>query len=416
LAAIFKSSILWAAFLVIAGAGLTGARAEDRARDAICALLATGRPVLEPFISDRFRGSTSDPAIDCMMWQSFIYLNWPVDRRNPGKPDAKARFGGPGPTVWESFKRYDQVFRPHAMPPRPWGAESPLPRHLETAHQADGKVLIDQAGQPVYYEMALDEDEFNYITHYRLYDADAQLAFAAKYGIELPHSLDEHYGRLGAIEVKAAWKILTRQELEAHPSRFHTAPAILKDGSKVVVGLVGLHLYQRFADFRQGVWASFAQIDNVPSQREENSGPYSFFDPGCHECRVNTEVKAPTPTQVAEMFPVVSVVAAINDYMRDTIRDADPQSPWQFYRMIGAQWPKTSMMIGTPGQLAPLPEGNPSTSTLTNPVIETFEQGAEVSCIGCHTKAATAKTSAAGPLATNYSFLFAHAQSANHQP
>jgi hypothetical protein len=47
-----------------------------------------------------------------------------------------------------------------------------------------------------------------------------------------------------------------------------------------------------------------------------------------------------------------------------------------------------------------------------NPVLETFHQTPNVSCLGCHANGPTALRAGASPLAADYSFLFAHAERA----
>jgi hypothetical protein len=56
--------------------------------------------------------------------------------------------------------------------------------------------------------------------------------------------------------------------------------------------------------------------------------------------------------------------------------------------------------------MAPLPDGKPNTQTLMNPVIETFLQKQNVSCLGCHMYGSIA----GAKNAASYSFLLSHAQ------
>src|SRR5437763_12917140 len=74
----------------------------------------------------------------------------------------------------------------------------------------------------VYYEELLNEDEFNYIVQNALYNADTQNTLASNSYIYLPEG-PSAFGSIGAIELKAAWKVLTPAELNAKPVRFHTA-------------------------------------------------------------------------------------------------------------------------------------------------------------------------------------------------
>src|SRR5262249_13511904 len=268
-----------------------------------------------------------------------------------------------------------------------------------------------------------NRDEFAYIVANKLFDAEAQLAFAREHGLVLPAGPTARYGPIGAIEVKAAWKVLTPSEAAERPRRFHSAEAVLADGSRALVGLVGFHLNQRVEGFAQGLWASFVQTDSAPIAGETGrTGRYSFFDPDCAACAANAMTEPPQATQVEQVFPVAPSVRAINAYMRALIRARDPASPWQFYDLVGVQWPQFALSAPTPvpapprgaRQMLPLSIGMPSTSTLMNPVLETFRQFPNVSCIGCHAQAATARRDERGAAyAADYSFLFRRAEAAS---
>ncbi|MGO8916822.1 MAG: hypothetical protein ACLQJR_13030 [Stellaceae bacterium] len=377
---------------------------------------------LAPVIRTDVGISGGDHTFSCLAWQSFIYLNWPA--KAPGEPDADARFGRPGVTVWETYKRADEVFLPAGAPPAPWGVPDRTqggPRRLAITHQTDGETLVDRAGKPVYYEMLINRDEFNYITANRLYDAAAQLAVARSDGIVLPAGPSAAYGPTGTIEIKAAWKVLSSAELAQSPRRFHTAEAVLADGSTTTVGLVGLHLNQRVTGFTEGLWASFLQIDSAPvAGAEETARDYSFYDPVCARCAVNARTEPPQSTQVEQVFPVAPSARAINDFVRALIRSDDHDSPWQFYQLLGVQWPQYAFGLPAPvpdprqrlAQGVPLSVGTPSTQTLMNPVLETFRQSPNVSCLGCHAGGAIAASNGVAPLAADYSFLLGHAQGA----
>ncbi|HXZ01419.1 MAG TPA: hypothetical protein VEI03_15600 [Stellaceae bacterium] len=409
------AALLLALFCAAPGSAMAADAGE------LCGSFVRLKIELAPVIRADAGGPASDHSFACLMWQSFIYLNWPA--KAPGEPDPAARFGAPGATVWETYKRHDEVFRPGAAPPAPWGVPDRSrsgPRPLSLTHQTDGETLVDRAGRPVYYEMLINRDEFNYIVANRLYDASAQLALARSDGIVLPAGPSAAYGPIGTIEIKAAWKVLSAAELAQSPRRFHTAEAVLEDGTTATVGLVGLHLNQRITGFTEGVWASFLQVDSAPvAGAEEPAQAYSFYDPSCAPCAVNARTEPPQSTQVEQVFPVAPSARAINDFVRDLIRRDDPASPWQFYELLGVQWPQFAAGLPTPVpdpqrhlRGVPLSVGTPSTSTLMNPVLETFRQSPNVSCLGCHAGGATAASDGATPLAADYSFLLGHAQKA----
>jgi hypothetical protein len=395
------------------------ALAAPEAATEVCGPFMSSAPVLEPVIATSLVGA-NDHSFGCLAWQSFVYLNWRARPDAPGEPDREAPFAAPGATVWETFADAEALFRPNGVRPLAWEHASAGPRRLETTVQADGGILVDRTGKPVYYDIRLNRDEFAYIVANKLFDAEAQLAFAREHGIVLPTGPSGQYGPVGAIEVKAAWKVLTPAEAAERPRRFHAAEAVLPDGSRALMGLVGFHLNQRVEGFAQGLWASFVQIDSAPLAGEgERRGRYSFFDPDCGGCTANAMTEPPQATQVEQVFPVAPSVRAINAYMHALIAAADPQSPWQFYDLVGVQWPQFALSAPAPvpdpqrgaRQMLPLAIGTPSTATLMNPVLETFRQLPNVSCIGCHAQAATARRDERGAAyAADYSFLFRRAQ------
>lgn len=407
----------------------------------VCGSPLAQQPVLQPIMAST-SFAQNDAAVDCFMWQTFVYLTWPALNGQPGVPDPSAQYGGAGSTVWETYKPHDAVFLPNGQAPAPWndnsqqrkkllklGVKNPLPTlrilsnktklfrtlsntendALNEIHQVGGGVLYDQNKAPVYYEMLLNETEFNYINNNQLYNANTQYQYAQQTGIVLPS---------GSIEVKTAWKVLTPQEAGASPVRFHTAQALLP-GSKtpVTVGLVGMHVFTMPSNaFNQGFWATFQQIDNAPLADSQTQGTYSFNNPQCSpaQCPTNVQTPAGTPTQVAQVFGATTQAQAVNAYMLNLIQQQTPTAPWQFYQLVSVQWPTSAQSINGPAKLSPLPNGSPNTTTLMNPVLETFLQQGSISCLGCHTNASVATpTNINNPLsyASSYSFLFGHAKS-----
>ncbi|HEY1059291.1 MAG TPA: hypothetical protein VGE55_11235 [Limnobacter sp.] len=415
--------------------GLTGAGAAHAGGN-VCGSPFVPTPVLHPILpSPNF--PQSDGAVNCFMWQTFVYLTWPALAGQAGQPDPNASYGSNNPTVWETFRPHNTVFLPHGAKPAPWGnakaqlalfsargLKKPLPNvrvlnstskkfrafnsgeaaNLTETQQAGGGVLVDQNGQTVYYEMLMNQTEFNYIVNNTLYEANAQNAFAKSTGIELPTN---------AVEVKPAWKVLSAAELAAKPVRFHTAQALLPGQSTpVTVGLVGLHVLVMpdNSTFEQGFWATFQQVDNAPLQGSTPTGTYSFYNVNCPQCPVNTQGQGNTPTQVVQVFGTTSAAQAVNQAMQQAIVSQNPQSPWQFYQLINVQWPTSGQPINKAGMTVPLPNGSPNTNTLMNPVLETYLQVPNMSCLGCHTNASAA---GGGAFGSSYSFLLGHAKTAS---
>jgi hypothetical protein len=374
---------------------------------------------------------------DCALWQTFFYLNWPVLAGQRGVPDKNAKFGVARPTVWETYRRVEQVFLPNGQKPPPWSQqflqaglardvatqidtgqarlllrEAKISRRvinviaqgfanddffLKFIRQADGNILYDQQKVPAYYEIAMNQVQFDYIVNSGLYNALTQVEFTTKTNIALP---------VGSIELKAAWKILTAAE--ATSGRFHTAKAYIWGPilQPVTVGLVGLHVFTGGGDKSVGLWGTFAQVDNVPLQQSIGQGPYSFFNPKCAGCKVNDPTTV--PTQAVQMIPDDPTAAALNTQVQAMIKDYDSKTAWQYYKLINVQWSTQTINLNTPVPInLPLPQGKPTTDTLMNPVLETFMQQQGVSCLGCHsTYASIAKNTAIG---SGFSFMFSNA-------
>jgi hypothetical protein len=388
-------------------------------------------------------GEFTNAGADCAMWQTFIYLNWPAKPGPRGVPDTSQMMGAPGMTVWESFLTSDQVFLPNGATPQPWNsawlrlaahplmgstapkalandagagkvrvlarsgkvsqavaklrtslaANSPTNIPLDEIKQADGNTLYDQQKNPVYYDVAMNKVQYDYIATNKLYNAGSQATFATKKNIILPQ---------GSIEVKAAWKMLTAAE--AASGRFHMAKGYVPGGNvnTVPIGLVGFHVFASGGAQNAGLWATFYQIDNAPLLGKPGTQSYSFFN-AASTTPVNT--KGTNPTQVAQVFPDDATGAGINKEAQQLFIKGNPKSPWQYYAMIDTQWSKTVLNLNQPIPLtAPVSPGKPgdiSTNTLINPVLETFMQTQNNSCMGCHSFATTA---------TGFSFMFGNAQ------
>ena len=416
-----------------------------------------------PQIKPIFRSTTdlSENEFDCLAWQDLIYLVWPAKANERGVPDPNQKFGAAGPTVWESYRTADSVFLPEGRDPGPWqelqlmatlepslgqqvasGAVRHLtmtakvsrpvltsilrntaafpPPILDGISQAGGGSLYDLNGYPVYYEIAMDRPQYEYIHQNKLYNAYQQATFARTHVINLPSGTKTD--PLGAVEVKAAWKVLS--DAERQSGRFHMVQALL-GGSKtpVTVGLVGFHAF--IASGQQGAWATFSQVDNAPMVRPATSGTFNFFNPQCtvpgtsQPCPFN--VKDADPGQVVQMARNAKVADALNTYMHYILQQCQAQqqcdtNPWQYYNLIDVQWPKNPVPLSSlkAPVSKPLPEGTPNVPEpgghFVNPVLETFLQKPGMSCLGCHQYAATAAVGIRQPpYRTSYSFVFGRA-------
>lgn len=295
----------------------------------------------------------SQLTVDCSAWQAFIALNWKGDASKPGFPDPSATwasFGTPGdqsPTVWETYLEASAVFN---GPPLKglWQRKRPAVKSLVRTSKfgnidlrdivqagSGDHWLTNQRGDITYYEVMMNQDEYEFITQqgFDLTTAAGQLACATqpgklifdgpppppplppgplRGGMNMPAGMQPGWNdsdcagnktafgqNVGAIEIKAAWTPLPADHSLDY--RYKTAQAEIKDpvtgkSRLVTVGLVGLHIARKRFPKLPWVWATFEQIDNAPDEgpnggfskpafppnaNQRPSPGYTFFNPSC---------------------------------------------------------------------------------------------------------------------------------------
>jgi hypothetical protein len=391
-------------------------------------------------------------------WQGFLAMNWPAQDIRPaegtqiarGLPDPKLIIGQADEkmTVWEQYQPNWYLFAPNnpppaATPPLPnpgsqsfaaWNQHANLPAACGPAIAADksgtrkivsslSKVddlpgvgqaftapLIDQDGYYARYEIRFNYPMFHYINANRYYLESAQ----AGQTFELPI---QQGPTAGAILLKAAWKVLSDEEIKS--KRFHETLAFLHTPANgavmaecsgpIPIGLVGLHIVQKTADFRDQIWSTFEHVDNVPD--DPTTVPpgkrWSFFNPAS-TAPVNRKPQCPTlatspcdwqpasshttaltgPTQVRRDNKIANspnqpALTQINNAVRAALIKVNPNSVWQFYRLVEAQWRDTPSSFFPGGRVA-------------NITMETYKQND--SCMACHESATAADNSTSADL------------------
>jgi hypothetical protein len=419
-------------------------------------------PVLDPLClpTDVGFALSECGAINCQgfvnrfAWQLFMSLNWPAI--SPGKPNPAAVFGEPGdmsPVVWETFADVAGLFSGQA--PEPWGTSSgkalaatSAVMHLTDHLQVDKNWLTDQSGNLVFYEIKVNQDEFEYVVANSLYHQEGLFAAfqAGGAGVVLPAG--QEGVSAGAIEIKAAWRVVPEGKLDAFKGKYKLSRAVVGTGTtSVPVALVGLHIVKKTPTMHQMVWATFEHRDNMPDLNApaDRNVDYGFFDPTAPPGYVPNYQKppqkfgaAPTPRdrpvqmlRVNQIEPNAPPVTAI---AHDLIQKAEPQSVWLHYELVSAQWPEKPVLVAAGIEGQPLPNGTPAPAVLANTTMESYLQVANTdggagltgggrndgsvsaadfnksSCIGCHRMAAVTPPFAAHPDApgwyTDYSSIF----------
>jgi hypothetical protein len=256
--------------------------------------------------------------------------------------------------------------------------------HLKTAKaspqmqsilDATGEPVTDQNGRFVRYTISIGEDEYNYIMGQSLWKNSGQTAAQQ---LSFPFSKQNSATELGAMESKAAWKVLGKND---NPAHFFTQQAIVYNDENnapspgpnpVTVGLVGLHITHKTQKQHKWLWSTFEQVENDTQ---------SFFNPNCpaSQCPPNIETATqpyfelnPDGTPHNKPVQIVPAVQTTAASLNTTFQGLLPNTPWAYYKLISTQW------VGEFGN-------TPKPPKLGNSVLETFVSKTKpYSCMDCH--------------------------------
>jgi len=352
---------------------------------------------------------------DVFAWQAFLALNWPAKAN--GEPDHNKTVADlVAPRVWEFYVDVSLVFREDGEAPPPWteasqatagghtfwmdgmGIGQPAKKAensagfrrpvLDESLQAFTGPMVDQAGNWVRYQAALNKVEFDYLVENKLYNLEGQAAYTAGNKIEFP--ANDGTTRHGAIEIKLSWKQLNDRDDRARFFVRH-AKVVRLDGSTFEgdFGVVGMHIAARTASSPTWIWATFEQVDNTSANDLErdsqgrplrpnfsnpdnpakpvniltpkNSAPVAQYNPktgrddGPAVFTSWDEALTTDPTQATMVMPVPKATAALNREMQALL--AQMGSVFQYYELIGTQWPAQPSFPAFPNGVATQPDG-----------------------------------------------------------
>lgn len=419
------------------------------------AYISDNFPELKPLTQNLAERVALQRVYDIYSWQVFLGLNWRAN--DDGQQDEPQ---------WATWKNDYEIFKKDGSPPAPWvndrelvttlakgdkckdltrvnrmlfnlsatSALTPDDLRLDHTREAFSYPLWDQNGNRVYYEILVNEYEFNFIVESKLYNLDGQIAYSQQnqgQPITFSPGVSRYPDEPGPIELKLAWKIIDRNKGDI-AERFYTKPALVyvpdepELCKQVTVGLVGMHIAHKALSSHQWIWSTFEQVDNLHvseetfleyNKRGQTLRP-SFYDPLCPLCPVNVP---PTPepesglqkTQVTRLIPIADGTATLNQHVQAKLKSQD--SVWQYYELIGTQYATSPASTSTlssqlPGSVINKSGGLPAPVYLINSVMETYFQhgnqpakeqespGSEndqlifgsQSCMGCHSTAGIA--------------------------
>lgn len=356
-------------------------------------------------------GPQEQGLFDLFSWQSFASLNCPANLNAPPPKDPLDN----NPRVWETFVDAldlygvpDKVLASYQAKTNTTGGKV-LRLTAKNVHfhggelaflEATGYPLIDRNLNFVVYEVRLNPTEEQYVKSNGLNTYQGQKKFFQnpKNAVSFPP---------GAIEIKAAWRILDTTKGD-DPSKFYTRKASIYIEGKyteqhkplfipnVTVGLVGLHIIRKTQSFPQWIWGTFEQVNNDLGQYDAYKNN-SFFNPECPSCPINspptllqqqnkykwalsppyaikyvyTVGKRQFGTQVVRASDIFAETQALNQKWQASQGIAG--TVWQNYQLIGTQWEAFNFKFP---------------KILANTTMETYNQPSS-SCIDCHHFATT---------------------------
>ncbi len=350
------------------------------------------------------------PMFDTFMWQNFIAAMWPSrpeDHGEPYRPGDPAVFqrgyvDGLQP-AFLGWKTANDLYPQDGSAPPPWESNDTLnpcrniarndkrPVLIATSkfgtvadelNQAFAGPLIDQTGLLTRYEVRVNKVEYDYVRSNKFYNQ----ANWPKNGfppIYFPASTPQ---QLGAIEVKAAWRDLSRLDPKFHSRFFHLEALNVEPGSckstqpngqgrvidcackPVRVGLVGFHISHKVDKFPQWVWSTFEQVDNLGEDPGLPDGMKPSYyngaraNPADHPgysyqpapiSAFQAASAALKPVNVTRLSQIPSTPAAMpTTQINTSFRQLLANTPWTNYWLIGTQW-STSPAVPPSSPLQP---------------------------------------------------------------
>jgi hypothetical protein len=286
--------------------------------------------------------------------------------------------------------------------------------------EATGQPLIDRNGNFALYEIRLNPAEVNYIDSAGLTTEQGQqgktVFFPYSYYTDSMHTA----GPMGAIEVKATWRILDAAKGD-DVKRFyhHRAVVYVPAGNSstgqamcihATVGLVAIHIIHKTQNQQRWVWSTFEHEDLAPTCASTGgtcgvpARRYSFYNGSCptsvcvwnqppafpadsvfvwnasqpyagayefYDTVSTSPLKVDTfGTQVVRRVPVFPETDSVTASWRAAVAG----TVWAHYRLIGSQWANPE---------APPQTGAGIPDTLGNSALETYIPLTS-SCTVCH--------------------------------
>jgi len=334
--------------------------------------------------------------------------------------------------VWQCFRERDSLFEQSTACA---SSNDPAALIIRDLVQADGNVLIDQAGNFTVYQTRVSPVVADFSRQNELHTQAGQAAAGPGIAFPMGHRAGaDHPAAPASILLKTTWRIvtpdpakdyLTRRPIIDVPAKHSAAgrPA----GHGVTLGMVGMHTVTRTHSGNGGerIWSTFKHRANAPvaahargvnsiysddpfpggSTPPSTTTHHNYFAPDCPNCPKNTPPIAATwadappfavtgkdpaqPSQIVRCWKIFKSTAAVNALWQARLSGTVLAN----YMVISTQWRGANN--------SPLFEHGEGPRFLTNTRMESFQQDAnDGPCLGRHAEATTAVGTA-----PNFSFL-----------
>lgn len=380
-------------------------------------------------------------------WQTFVALNWPaVAKGQYAQPDTSATIGAKAangafvPTAWLTYRDLSDVMLDQGADPGPWAASVTIPSQCtqlgpsnpvapgfqpmfinastfsnativkDYINQATNNPLVDQKGWYTVTDIKIGPSEYNYIRQNGYYLGANQVAAYNKNGqlAAFPHTGTESqypplpaWAQYGALEVKAAWRVLDPSTDAAIIPRYYTQSGyfLQPDGKTcqgpTLFGLIGLHILRLTPSTgATWFWASFEQVDNteppagipatLAAPGTPNGNCTSAYNVGPSQVTGNIPWNNTNkPNNICQANQIGSDVAAVNQTWQKNLAG----TVWQYYQMVNTLNPCPSGS-STCVEFPPINDPNnlANTGIFANTAIESYFQNH--TCMDCHGAAA----------------------------
>jgi hypothetical protein len=377
-------------------------------------------------------------------WQTMVAISWPSLSPNSGgsmgQPDTNSMIGATAsngalvPTVWRTYRDLSTVMLNNgADPGQQWNQPYKVPAGCaaignnpvapgfqplfvdnstfqqapivkDYVNQATGNPLVDQEKWYTITDISLNQSEYTYIQQNGYFLGQNQINAYKKSGKlqPFPKSGQEYplpsYAQYGALEVKAAWRVLDPVADKAIIPRYYTQWGYFmqQDGKTcqgpTLFGLIGLHILRLTPSTgATWFWASFEQVDNTAGA---SAGiPATLATPGTPNGKCTSQYNQPpaqvtgnipwspsnSPDNLCEVTTIPSSVQQVNAAWQKQLQG----TVWQYYQMVNTLNPCPNGASGC-AIFPPIkdPNNKANLAVFANTAVESYFQTS--SCMDCH--------------------------------